>query len=84
MGNVYQKMKKRKTDAYKAFDKAIELNPEFILALMARAILTDWKNYDAAIYDYDRVVQLNRTYHFAYKARGQVKLLSKDFTNAMG
>ncbi len=82
MGNVYQKMK-RKTDAYKAFDKAIELNPEFILALMARAaILTDWKNYDAAIYDYDRVVQLNRTYHFAYKARGQVKLLSKDFTTA--
>ncbi|MFN8286148.1 MAG: tetratricopeptide repeat protein [Chitinophagales bacterium] len=82
IGNIYQKMK-RKTDAYKAFDRAITLNPEFVLALMARAsILSDWKNYDAAIYDYDRVIQNNRTYHFAYKARGQVKLLNRDFNSA--
>lgn len=83
MGNIYQKMK-RKTDAYKAFDRAIELNPEFVLALMARAnILSDWKNYDAALYDYDKVIELNRTYHYAYKARGQVKLLNKDFKGAV-
>ncbi len=83
MGSLYQKMK-RKSEAYKEYEKALELNPEYVLALMAQAeILTDWKQYEAATYNYDKVINLNRTYHFAYKARGQVKLMSRDFASAI-
>lgn len=83
MGNIYLKLK-RKSDAYNSFDKAIDLDPTYILALMARAsILTDWKQYDAAVYDYDKVINISRSYHYAYKARGHVHLIKKDFTAAI-
>ena len=83
MGSLYQKMK-RKSEAYKEYEKALSLNPEYVLALMAQAeILTDWKQYDAATYNYDKVINLNRTYHYAYKARGQVKLMNREFASAI-
>lgn len=51
---------------------------------MGRAsIYNDWKKYDAAISDYDRVLQINKSYHYAYKARGMVKQLNKRFSEAV-
>lgn len=83
LGNLYTKMK-RKSDAYNSFNRAIDLDPKNITALMARAaILYDWRKYNEAIADYDHVVQIDRSYHFAYKARGQVLLLNRNFKAAI-
>ena len=83
LGNLYDKMK-RKTDAYNAYSKAIEIQANNIPALMARAtILTDWKKYDASIDDYNQVLKTDRLYHYAYKARGLVKILNRDFKTAI-
>lgn len=83
IGKLYEKMK-RKSDAYGAYNKAIELQPNNISALMARAgILYDWKRYDAAIADYNTVVQIDHSYHYAYKARGEVLLLNRNFKDAI-
>lgn len=83
LGNIYSRMK-QKTEAYDAYTKAILLKPDDIPSLMARAsILTDWKKYKEAISDYDMVLKIDRLYHYAYKARGQTKLLIKDFGTAV-
>lgn len=83
MGNLQIKMK-RKTDAFASYNRALELSPNDISALMARAtILVDWKKYRDAIIDYDRVVQISRATHYAYKARGQAKFLNKDYAAAI-
>lgn len=83
LGNLYTKMK-RKSDAYNAFNRVINLDKNNIAALMSRAaILYDWHKYNEAISDYDHVVQIDRSYHFAYKARGQVLLLNRNFKAAI-
>ncbi|MES2621803.1 MAG: hypothetical protein V4615_13215 [Bacteroidota bacterium] len=83
IGNIYLRMK-QKNAAYDAYTKAILLKSDDIPALMARAsILTDWKKYKEAISDYDMVLKTDQLYPYAYKARGQTKLLVKDFASAV-
>lgn len=83
MGLLLNRMK-RKTEAFNSFNKAIELNPDYVQALMERAQThSDWKKYDLAVEDYNRVVQVNRSYHFAYKQRGHVYMLNRDYAKAI-
>ena len=83
MGNLYIKMK-RKSDAFNAYNKAIDLDSKYVSAYMARgAILTDWKQYASAIEDYNQVLQINRAYHLAYKARGQARLATREYATAI-
>ncbi|MBL7779216.1 MAG: tetratricopeptide repeat protein [Chitinophagales bacterium] len=83
MGLLLNRMK-RKTEAFNNFNKAIELNPDYVQALMERAqTYSDWKKYDLAVEDYNRVVQVNRSYHFAYKQRGHVYMLNRDYAKAI-
>ncbi len=83
IGNSYMKLK-QKTEAMHYYNIALSIQQDDIPSLLARAsILADWKSYKASINDYDQILKLDRLYHYAYKARGQVKLLTKDFSSAM-
>lgn len=83
MGELYMKIKRR-GDALNAFTRAIDLNPSDISSLMQRAAIeSDFKQYDLAIRDYNLVLKTNRSYHYAYKSRGQVYVLNRNYAAAI-
>jgi len=58
-------------NAIAEFDQALELDPQFILALNGRAALNfSLENYEAALEDYDRIIEIAPGLLAAYLFRG--------------
>ena len=70
--------------ALRHLNKAIAMDPSYILAYMKRASMyTDTTKYNEAIMDYNHVLQINRNYYNAYKGRGIAKLMQRKFQEAI-
>ncbi len=83
IGNVYSKLR-MKNEALSAYRKAYSLKSDDIPSLMAMATIFDeQRKFDSSVAFYNRVLQIDLTYHFAYKARGQAKMQLKDYASAI-
>lgn len=83
MAGLNQLIKHRK-DALDCYNKAIEIIPNDVLSRMSRAaILSDMKQYDKSLDDYNYITQINPAYAYVYKARGIVYHLNKNFELAI-
>lgn len=61
------------------YDKAIEIDPNFVEALLYRATnLDNSKNYDEALIEYDKVIKLEPENHLAFFNRGNTKFNLND------
>lgn len=82
MGMLYLKSA-RKKDALLSFSKSLTYQPASVEALMQRAALyTDFKRVFDAIRDYEKVIQIDKTYFAAYKARGLAKMSFRLYDDA--
>jgi len=66
------------------YDKALNINPEYLLAYQGRAsALTMVGEYSAAIDDYDKALDKNPYFTSAYKGRGVAKAILGYFDDAI-
>ena len=81
----------RYKDAIEDFDKAIEINPNYIIAHINRGTANfNLKQYKDAIKDFDKAIEINPNYAIAYNYKGianlelgQYKDTIKDFDEAI-
>jgi len=73
------------SSAIKDYNKAIELNPDFIFAYFNRAnTYAKSKQFDKAIADYNKAIELDNRLREAFYNRGLVYLYNNDKTSAYG
>lgn len=73
--------------AIKAYDKAIELYPDFVMAYMGRAyartLTDDVKQVSLAIADYDKALRLHPGLVYAWFNKGNIFYANGDYTTAL-
>jgi len=80
----FESKKGNEETAIKYYTKAIELNPEFVLAYNNRGIsYRHLKKYDKAIKDYTKAIDLDPEYAMAYNNRGFAYVNLKEYKKAM-
>ena len=83
LGDAYLKLG-LKNEAYLHYEKALSKDSAYLPAIMGRAlVLTQRKEYAQAIADYNRVLNINITYHRVYKMRGIAEYLKSDYKQAI-
>ena len=83
VGDLYHK--EGDTDrALLAYDKAIQLKPDYAEAYAYRGtLMSDLGKYESAIEDYKKAIHLNLNYAKAYVDRGNAKLEQGDYESAL-
>lgn len=83
-------LKRDLKQAVEEFNNAIDLNPLFIDAYMARAkVQAEMKDFQGALMDYTRIIEINPKYLKAYMKRAYIKLIldkesgEKDHSSAL-
>ena len=85
-GMAYADHKKDYDRAITDYNKAIELDPKYVLAYnnRGRAYADNKKDYDRAITDYNKAIELDPKYAYAYNNRGRVYAYNKkDYDRAI-
>ncbi len=61
-------------EALSAFNKAVKLDPNFVLAYLNRGIVKDkLGDKDGELTDYNKAIELNPSFYIAYYSRGHLK-----------
>ncbi len=82
-GNLLYRLD-RLPEALSAFDKAIQIQPDFHQAWYARGVLLSaMKRYEEAIASYDKTVQFNPNFYLALRNRGTVLTTVSRYKDAL-
>jgi tetratricopeptide (TPR) repeat protein len=82
-GYALKRIKNNK-EALQAFDKAIELQPNFGKAYAGRAaVYVDWRQYEKALQQSEKAIQLEPKLPWAYKCRGDAYMGLQNYQKAI-
>jgi tetratricopeptide (TPR) repeat protein len=75
---------KNNKEAMKAFDKAIEIDPDFATAYAGRAaIYNDWEQHQQALRESDQAIQLNPNRAWGFNTRGWAHIDLRNYQKAI-